>query len=183
MRRLPQVAAVAVVLALLGVLVWHVASGGGGKVAKEVDSGHIYPAPPFTRSLVNADGKLSLASLRGKVVVLNFWQSYCAPCTHEAPTLAAASKRWAGNKDVVFVGVDVQDFRSNGRKFLQRFGISYPNVADDGSLVGHYGVTGYPETFFIDRRGRVVPIAEVGHIVGPATPALINQGIRQAFTA
>jgi cytochrome c biogenesis protein CcmG/thiol:disulfide interchange protein DsbE len=183
MRRLPQVAAVAVVLALLGVLVWHVAHSSGGKVAKEVDSGHVYPAPPFTRSLVNADGKLSLASLRGKVVVLNFWQSYCAPCTHEAPTLAAASKRWARNKDVVFVGVDVQDFRSKGRKFLDRFGISYPNIADDGSLVGHYGVTGYPETFFIDRRGRVVPLAPVGHIVGPATIALLDRGIRQAFAA
>jgi cytochrome c biogenesis protein CcmG/thiol:disulfide interchange protein DsbE len=183
MRRVAQAVAVAAVIGLLGILVWRVAHSSGGKVAKEVDSGHVFPAPLFTRSLVNSGGRLSLVSLRGKVVVLNFWQSYCAPCTHEAPTLAAAAERWRANKNVVFVGVDVQDFRGEARKFLDRFGISYPNVADDGSLVGHYGVTGYPETFFIDRRGRVVPVAQVGHIVGPATKALIDQGIRQAFAA
>ena len=100
---------------------------------------------------------------------MNFWQSYCEPCHTEARTLAAAARHWAGNKDVVFLGVDVQDLHSEGQKFLDRFGITYPNVSDDGSLVGRFGVTGYPETFFVDRLGRVVPVPKVGHIVGPAT--------------
>jgi len=184
-HRLPQGLAVAVVLGLLGLLVWDVVHERGGKVAKEVDSGHVYAAPLFTRPRVNGSGKLSMASLRGKVVVVNFWQSYCAPCTQEARTLAAASKRWQNNKNVVFLGVDVQDFRSAGLKFLRRFGITYPNISDDGSLVGRFGVTGYPETFFVDRHGRVVPMPQVGeqvgHIVGPATPQLLAAGIRHAL--
>ena len=164
MRRLPQVLAVAVVLGLLGLLVWDVAHQSGGKIAKEVDAGKIVVAPAFSRPRVDTTGTLSLASLRGKVAVLNFWQSYCAPCTKEARVLADAAKRWAG-KNVVFVGIDEQDLRGPARAFLKRFDITYPIVSDDGPLVGHYGVTGYPETFFVDRCGRVVP----PHIVGPAS--------------
>jgi cytochrome c biogenesis protein CcmG/thiol:disulfide interchange protein DsbE len=176
-----QVVSVAVVLGLLALLVWDVAHTPGGKVAREVDTGHVYKAPLFTRQRVNGPGTLSFASLRGKVVVVNFWQSYCAPCTKEAPTLAAASRQWRHAKDVVFLGVDVQDFRSAGLKFLKRFGITYPNISDDGGLVGRFGVTGYPETFFVDRRGRVVPVPPVGHIVGPATRQLLDAGIRHAL--
>jgi cytochrome c biogenesis protein CcmG, thiol:disulfide interchange protein DsbE len=176
-RRLPQLLAVAVVLGLLGLLVWDVAHLHGGKIAKEVDAGKIVPAPTFTRPRVDTAGALSLAALRGKVVVLNFWQSYCAPCTKEASTLAKASQRWAG-KGVVFVGVDEQDLRGPARAFIKRFAITYPIVSDDGPLVGHYGVTGYPETFFVDRRGRVVP----PHIVGPATIAGLDEAIRRALS-
>ena len=119
---------------------------------------------------------MSLASLRGKVVVLNFWQSYCPPCTHEAPVVSASRRRTGRGKDVVFVGVDVQDLRGPAPKFMKRFDITYPVISDDGPLVGHYGVTGYPETFFIDRNGRVVPLppntsGQVGHIIGAATRA------------
>ena len=177
MRRLPQLVAVAAVLGLLGLLVWDVAHQSGGKVAKEVDSGKIIAAPPFTRSRLDAGGTLSLASLRGKVVVLNFWQSYCTPCHREARTLTAAARRWS-SRNVVFVGVDELDLRSAARKFLRRYGVTYPTITDDGPLVGHYGVTGYPETFFVDRRGRVVP----PHIVGPATPAGLDKAIRHALT-
>ena len=175
-RRVVQGAAVAVVLALLGVLIWDVAHQSGGKVAHAVDKGEIVVAPPFTRHRVDTTGKLSLASLRGKVVVLNFWQSYCAPCTREARTLAEGSRRWA-DKDVVFLGIDEQDLRTPALKFMRRFGITYPTVADNLSLTGHYGVTGYPETFFIDRRGRVVP----PHIIGPASREKLDQGIRKAL--
>ena len=54
---------------------------------------------------------------------------------------------------------------------MQAFDINYPVISDDGPLIGHYGVTGYPETFFIDRHGRVIPLpsGQVGHIIGPAT--------------
>jgi cytochrome c biogenesis protein CcmG, thiol:disulfide interchange protein DsbE len=114
--------------------------------------------------------------LRGKVVVLNFWQSYCAPCTHEARLLADTSRSWSG-KGVVFVGVDEQDLRGPALKFMRRFDITYPIVADDLALTGHYGVTGYPETFFIDRRGRVVS----PHIIGPATQKMLEDGINRAL--
>jgi cytochrome c biogenesis protein CcmG, thiol:disulfide interchange protein DsbE len=170
MRRAAQAAAVTVVLALLGVLVWDWAHQGAGKVTAG------QAAPLWTKSRVDTTGTLSLASLRGKVVVLNFWQSYCAPCTHEARTLADTSTSWSG-KGVVFVGVDEQDLRAPALKFMRRFNITYPIVADDLSLTGHYGVTGYPETFFIDRRGRVVS----PHIIGPATRKDLEDGIKRAL--
>ena len=164
-HRVAQAASVTVVLALLGVLIWHFANQG----TTEVTAGQI--APLWTKSRVDTTGTLSLASLRGKVVVLNFWQSYCAPCTHEARVLADTSRSWSG-KGVVFVGVDEQDLRGPALKFMHRFNITYPIVADD-----HYGVTGYPETFFIDRRGRVVS----PHIIGPATQKMLEDGIHRAL--
>jgi cytochrome c biogenesis protein CcmG/thiol:disulfide interchange protein DsbE len=171
MRRAAQSAAVTVVLALLVVLVWDWAHQGAGKVT----AGQV--APLWTKSRVDTTGTLSLASLRGKVVVINFWQSYCAPCTHEARTLADTSRSWA-RKGVVFVGVDEQDLRGPALKFMRRFNITYPIVADDLALTGHYGVTGYPETFFVDRRGRVVS----PHIIGPATQKMLEDGIKRALT-
>jgi cytochrome c biogenesis protein CcmG/thiol:disulfide interchange protein DsbE len=184
-RRLPQILAVTVVGALLALLVWDLAHSHAGKIARDVDAGEIVPAYNFSRPRIDTTGSLSLPSLRGKVVVVNFWQSYCEPCHTEARTLEAASNQWKG-KGVVFLGVDEIDLVSAARKFMERYGITYPTVSDDGPLVGHYGVTGYPETFFIDRQGQVFPIHVgdvVGHIVGPATKKVLDQGIRQALNA
>ncbi|HEY4347217.1 MAG TPA: TlpA disulfide reductase family protein [Gaiellaceae bacterium] len=185
MHRAAQLASVVVVLALLGVLVWKTTHNKTGKLAREVDAGHPFKAYPFSGNRVGADGTVSLKALRGKVVVLNFWQSYCPPCTHEAPVVSAVAKHWAG-KNVVFVGVDEQDLSGPATKFMKRFGIDYPIIADDGPLIGHYGVTGYPETFFIDRRGMVIPLpanktSQIGHIIGAATPELLDLGIKTAL--
>jgi cytochrome c biogenesis protein CcmG, thiol:disulfide interchange protein DsbE len=186
MRRGAQIASVVVVFALLGLLVYKVVHNPKG-LASSVDQEKIVPAYPFSRSRVGAPGSVSLQSLRGKVVVLNFWQSYCPPCTREAPVVSAVAKKWHG-KPVVFVGVDEQDLSGPATKFMRRFDITYPVIADDGPLIGHYGVTGYPETFFIDKTGRVIPLPEnktgqVGHIIGPATEELLDLGIRTALDA
>jgi cytochrome c biogenesis protein CcmG/thiol:disulfide interchange protein DsbE len=172
-----RVLAVGAVLALLGLLVWDVANGSGRRVAKEVDRGKVVAAPNFTLPLLDGGEHLSLASLRGKVVVLNFWQSYCPPCREEATDLVAAHERWA-SRGVVFVGVDVQDFKGAARKFLARYGVRYTIVRDGpGSTIGPFGLTGYPETFFVDRRGRVVP----PHVVGTASRSELDAGIRRAL--
>jgi len=186
MHRGAQIAAVVVVLGLLGLLVYKVAHNPKG-LAHKVDSQQIVPAYPFSRPRVGVGGTVSLAALRGKVVVLNFWQSYCPPCTREAPVVSQVARKWAG-KNVVFVGVDEQDLSGPATKFMRRFGITYPVISDDGPLIGHYGVTGYPETFFIDKHGRVIPLppnksGQVGHIIGPATPELLDLGIRTAMDA
>ncbi len=185
MQKAAQIASVVVVLALLGLLVWKTTHNKTGKLASEVDSGHVYAAYPFSGRRVGAPGTVSLASLRGKVIVLNFWQSYCPPCTAEAPVVSAVSKQWS-SKNVVFVGIDEQDLAGPATKFMKRFHITYPILADDGPLIGHYGVTGYPETFFIDRRGRVIPLprnstGQVGHIIGGATSQLLDLGIKTAL--
>jgi cytochrome c biogenesis protein CcmG/thiol:disulfide interchange protein DsbE len=185
LRRAAQVVTVVLVLALLGLLVYDVSHSATGRIAAEVDSQHAVAAWPFTRPRVGTGGNISLQAYHGKeVVVLNFWQSYCPPCTHEAPVVSAASKQWAAH-GVVFIGVDEQDLPGPATAFMRRFHITYPVVADDGPLIGHYGVTGYPETFFIDKQGVVVPMpptdGQVGHIIGAATSATLAAGIRAAL--
>ena len=113
------------------------------------------PAAAF--SLTTFEGSpLSLESLGGKVVLLNFWASWCVPaCYEEAPAL---ERTWRAYKDkgVMVVGVDVQDKEAAAREFLARFEHSFPNAPDPkGRVSVDYGVYGVPETFFIDRKGRV----------------------------
>jgi cytochrome c biogenesis protein CcmG/thiol:disulfide interchange protein DsbE len=113
------------------------------------------PAAAFTLTTF-AGSPLSLGSLRGQVVMLNFWASWCRPaCYEEAPAL---ERTWREYKDkgVVVVGIDIQDRDEAARTFLAEFGHSFPNAPDPaGRVAVDYGVYGVPETFFIDRKGRV----------------------------
>ncbi len=99
---------------------------------------------------------LTLEAQRGKVVVLNFWASWCYPaCYEEAPVL---ERQWRAYRErgVVVLGVDIQDKAEAGRKFIRDFSLSFPNALDTtGKLSVDYGVYGVPETFFIDRQGRI----------------------------
>jgi cytochrome c biogenesis protein CcmG, thiol:disulfide interchange protein DsbE len=156
LKLVAQAGAVAVVAALLGLLAWKVATNGGTSVRKELRAGKHPKAPDFTLARLDGDGNLSLASLRGKAVVINFWASWCGPCKREAPRMEAAWRKYR-SRGVVFVGVDYQDVRSFARRFAKRNGMTYPLVYDGrGKVLGRYGATGVPETMFIDRRGRLV---------------------------
>ncbi|MDX6439453.1 MAG: cytochrome c biosis protein CcmG, thiol:disulfide interchange protein DsbE [Gaiellaceae bacterium] len=149
-----QIAAVAVVISLLGLLAWKLAQG-ESVVTSQLKRGGTPTAPVFSLDRLDGAGELALSSLRGKTVVLNFWASYCGPCKEETPLLQEAWTSWR-DKGVVFVGVDLQDVRSDARAFMRRYDVTYPNVHDGtGWTIGRYGVTGYPETYFIDARGRV----------------------------
>jgi cytochrome c biogenesis protein CcmG/thiol:disulfide interchange protein DsbE len=111
------------------------------------------PAPAF--ELTTFDGKsLSLDGQRGKVVVLNFWASWCYPaCYEEAPVLEAGWLR-SQAQGVVVLGVAIQDKQPASLEFIQRFGLTFPNAPDPAGKVSiDYGVYGVPETFVIDRRG------------------------------
>jgi len=112
-------------------------------------------APAF--SLPRFDGgTLTLASLRGKYVIVNFWASWCIPCRDEAPLLERAWREYR-DRGLVVVGVNIQDLEPEARKFIAQFKVSYTNVRDrDGRVSRAYGTTGVPESFFIDRDGRVV---------------------------
>jgi cytochrome c biogenesis protein CcmG/thiol:disulfide interchange protein DsbE len=164
-----QALAVGLVALLLALLVWKLAQGSG----KEAEIGK--PAPDFTLNRVDEGGKLQLASLRGKVVVLNFWASWCYPCNQEAPTLQAAAKRWGDR--VVVLGVDVNDPTSDARKFARKFKLTYPLVHDNHNVTSpKYGLTGLPETFFIDRTGKLV-----GHVAAAVDAAALRNGVEQAL--
>ncbi len=112
-------------------------------------------APNFTISLLEG-GELSLRELRGKIVVVNFWASWCYPaCWNEVPRLEAAWRRYK-DQGVVLVGIVYQDTEGNAKDFIQKHGKTYPNGMDARSRIAiEYGVYGVPETFFIDREGKL----------------------------
>ncbi|HZU20281.1 MAG TPA: TlpA disulfide reductase family protein [Gaiellaceae bacterium] len=174
-----RVAAVAVVLGLLGLLVWDVAHQARSTVAKEVDAGKVVPAPP-TRLQWFGGGTFDLAAYHGKVVVLNFWASWCPDCKLEAKALHDAAAAWRSNPRVVFVGVDGQDLKSSAEAYMRRYAVDYPVVQDaSGAAYDRWGVTGFPETFFVRPDGRVEP----PHVTGPITRARIDAAIREALAS
>lgn len=131
------------------------------------------PAPLF--ALRSFEGvPTGLEQLRGKPVVLNFWASWCFPaCYEEAPDLEAAWQTYR-ERGVVVLGVDIQDREADGKAFLQRFGLTFPNGLDPGTIAIDYGVYGVPETFFIDKRGQI----RYKH-VGALTQALLRAKIEE----
>jgi cytochrome c biogenesis protein CcmG/thiol:disulfide interchange protein DsbE len=113
------------------------------------------PAAAF--ALTAFDGTpLALDSLRGKVVVVNFWASWCKPaCYDEAPVLERAWRTYR-DRGVMVVGVDMQDTPEAAQAFIRRFELTFPNAPDPGGKVAvEYGVYGVPETFFVDRLGTI----------------------------
>jgi cytochrome c biogenesis protein CcmG, thiol:disulfide interchange protein DsbE len=171
-----QALALLTIASLLGLFVWKLATESSGGVRAAVTRGDTPMAPAFTLpDLVDGSDVTSASLFEGKVVVLNFWASWCAPCREEAPLLEAA---WQQHRDdgVVVVGIDARDLRTDGRSFVREFGITYPNVYDGpGSIVDAYGVTGFPETYFLDRQGRIVHL-----ITGPVTEESLAEGIEKA---
>ena len=118
--------------------------------------GQTLDAPAFSLQRLGGEGTVDLAALRGKIVVLNFWASWCAPCRDEAPAIEAAWQRYR-NRGVVVVGANVQDLVPQATRFIESVAATYPMGRDrDNRVYRAYGLTGVPETFFIDREGRVV---------------------------
>jgi cytochrome c biogenesis protein CcmG/thiol:disulfide interchange protein DsbE len=175
-----QGAAVGLVALLLGLLVWKLVSNEGGDLARAANRGDLPSAPDFTLERLDKAGRLKLSDLRGKAVAVNFWASWCAPCKQESPYLEQA---WSQDrkKGLVVVGVDANDFRSDARGFMRRYGITYPVVYDGpGKTLGPWGIKGFPETYVVDREGRVVD-AFVGAIASADDRVRLRNAIRTAL--
>ena len=150
----------------------------GTTVSALVADGKRPNAPAVKLEKLDGSGTMSLASLRGKVVVMNFWASWCGPCKDEAPLLQQISEQYR-DQGVVVLGIDSQDASSDGRSFAERYRLTYPLLHTAGSDLSHrWGVTGYPETFLIDRDGHVVrhfPSAVSGSDLTEALKPLLDK--------
>lgn len=138
------------------------------------------PAPEFTLPLFDQfdQEQISLADLRGQVVVINFWASWCVECYKEAELL---EKTWREHKDqdVVFLGVDYLDTEKDALAYMAQYGITYPSGPDIGSKISkNYGITGVPETFFIDRDGNIAHV-QIGPIEKDQLYALLETLVAQ----
>ena len=177
---------VGVVAALLALLGWAtLRAGEGSGLPAQVVVGDKPPAPAFSLDVLwpravtwppalrraLRDGRVDLRELRGRPLVINFWASWCGPCRDEAPTLNASARLHAG--EVVFLGVDVQDLRGDALAFSREFGTPYVSVRDSGNgAYEDYGLTGVPETFYVDAAGRVI-----AHTPGAISRESLEEGI------
>ena len=124
-------------------------------------------APDFTATTLTGS-RLSFSSYRGRVVVVNFWGSWCGPCRDEAPALAAAAQQYR-TSGVAFLGVDVRDTTASAEAFARNFGITYPSVSDTSSVItldftAAVPIAGTPTTLVVDRTGHIA-----GAVFGTAT--------------
>ena len=158
--------AVLTVLAIVGLLTFGLLSKGSSGIAL----GELAPAPALPR--LEGDGNGSLAEYRGRWVLVNFWASWCIPCRQEAPALEDFQHRHGDGRFTV-LGIDSRDLSGDGRAFVDRYGLSYPQLRDgDGSTAHDYGTTGVPENFLIDPKGKLRL-----HVVGPVTGEILNDEV------
>lgn len=111
-------------------------------------------APDFVVTTFAGD-EVRLADLRGQVVVLNFWASWCGPCRVEAPALQRIHERWQ-ERGVTVLGMTYTDIDRHSLAFIEEFGLSYANAPDRSNRVAErYNIQGVPETFLIDQQGNI----------------------------
>jgi len=158
------VIAVLAVLAVVGLLTFGLLSKGSSRVAL----GEPAPTSPLPR--LEGGGSGSLADYRGRWVLVNFWASWCIPCREEAPALERFQQRHGGTGFTV-LGIDSRDLSNDGRAFVRRFGLTYPQLRDgNGDAAHEFGTTGVPENFLVDPQGKVRLLA-----VGPVSAEYLDR--------
>ena len=147
---------------LIGLLIYGISQQATNRTLDELVAREQWPvAPDATRPLpvLGSSSKSSLAALRGKVVVLNFWASWCEPCQIEAPLLEHAQASLQSH-DATVLGVTYDDVSPDSQSFVRRYHLTYTNLRDPiGSFVHSYGTDQLPESFIISRQGKIMAIS------------------------
>ena len=176
-RVLPILASLAGVC-LVGLLIYGVSAQSTSRTLDEqVAEGRHPRAPEATHMLPMLDGRddASLASFRGKVVVLNFWASWCEPCQVEAPLLEHAQSQLERHGGTV-LGVTYKDVSPDSLAFVRHYHLTYPNLRDgDGDFAHSSGTDQLPESFIIDRQGQIIAISR-----GEIDQAFLNRAVALA---
>ncbi len=164
-------------LALFGLLGWASARSGGsaGSFGVNAEFGQVKVAPELATEFsleLHDGGVVALSELRGKVVMVDFWSSWCPPCRLEAPVLTDVYREYQ-DRPVEFVGVAIWDLPLGVQEHLAKYEVPYPNgIDEEGAIAIDYGVRGLPEKFFIDQQGFIVK-----KFVGPMSAS----GLREAL--
>jgi cytochrome c biogenesis protein CcmG/thiol:disulfide interchange protein DsbE len=187
-----RLSATLLVLALFALLSYRIVHGLSGaraaaRLTRAITSHRSPPAPNVRLSVIWPQagtwplrlqasarrGTLQLSDLRGYPVVLNFWASWCTPCQREAALLASAAEARSGR--VVFVGVDVNDLTGDARRFLSVHHVPYVAVHSKSSITSRFGLIGLPETFYLDRSGRIQDVTR-----GQLSATTLQQALSRA---
>jgi cytochrome c biogenesis protein CcmG/thiol:disulfide interchange protein DsbE len=166
---------------LIGLLVYGVATQSASRtIDTRVHEGRHPAAPDAGRALplLGARGVGSLAAQHGKVVLLNFWASWCVPCEVEAPLLERNQAALSRNRATV-LGVTYLDASPDSEAFARRYHLTYPNLRDNdnGDFAHAYGTDQLPESFIVDRQGDIVAVAR-----GEIEQRFVDKAIRLAET-
>jgi len=162
----------ACILALLGLLAWGLRKVRAGPLSTGM-------APDFT--ITDFDGTtVTLSELRGQVVIINFWASWCPPCREEAAYLEATWRKYEG-RGVVFVGVDWVDTEKEALAYIDEFDITYFNGPDIGTRIGQaYNIQGVPETFFVAKNGELRGV-HIGPLQSPQLDEKIEELLAEQY--
>lgn len=165
-------------LAAAALLAVTACSSAAAKKTAVVDNrtAHVGQTAPNWSEPTAPGGTLSLASLRGKAVYLNFFASWCPPCNEEAPQIETLQRQYA-SQGLQVVGVDVLENQRKAAQFRQAHHLTYPAVVDDGTLRDQYGINGLPVHVFIDRSG-VVRNVVIGELSAAEMRANIQKLLR-----
>ena len=161
------ISTVVAIFVVAAVVVSLATSGGGGGSASDP------AAPGFTLDSLTAPGQhITLSEYQGKPLIVNFWASWCEPCQQETPLLASWYTRQHGH--AIVVGLDENDTASSALQFARAKGVRYPIGVDPQLAAANaYGVTGLPQTFFLNAKHRIVD-----HVLGAVTQADLDKGLR-----